>query len=114
MDHGTDPDGAPVLAPTAGAMLRALRRRRGLSLRQLAELTHYTKGYLSKVETDDKALTSSVAHRCDTALETGGQLAALVTRLSNTCPYRGLSSYGPGDGRWFSAGTAPSPPCSAG
>ncbi|WP_431907023.1 helix-turn-helix domain-containing protein [Nonomuraea jabiensis] len=101
MDHGTDPDGAPVLAPTAGAMLRALRRRRGLSLRQLAELTHYTKGYLSKVETDDKALTSSVAHRCDTALETGGQLAALVTRLSSACPYRGLSSYGPGDGRWF-------------
>ncbi|MBN6054979.1 hypothetical protein JYK22_23785, partial [Nonomuraea sp. RK-328] len=72
-----------------------------LSLNELARRTHYTKGYLSKVETDDKALTPGVAHGCDEALETGGQLAALVERAAGDCPYRGLRPYEAEDSRWF-------------
>ncbi|MEV0203171.1 ATP-binding protein [Nonomuraea sp. NPDC050691] len=86
---------------TPGARLRRLRRERGLSLNELARRTHYTKGYLSKVETDDKALTPGVARGCDEALETGGQLAALVERAAEACPYRGLRPYEAEDSRWF-------------
>ncbi|NUW38630.1 nSTAND1 domain-containing NTPase [Nonomuraea rhodomycinica] len=81
--------------------MRRLRRERGLSLNELARRTHYTKGYLSKVETDDKALTPGVARGCDEALETGGQLAALVERVAGACPYRGLRPYEAEDSRWF-------------
>jgi transcriptional regulator with XRE-family HTH domain len=40
-----------VTAPEAfGAALRQARTDSGLSLRQLGERTHYTKGHLSKIE----------------------------------------------------------------
>jgi transcriptional regulator with XRE-family HTH domain len=58
-----------------------LRRRRlaaGLSLADLAAATHYSKGYLSKVETGRKPANADLARRCDAALDAGGQLAALV------------------------------------
>ncbi|MFG3437005.1 helix-turn-helix domain-containing protein [Nonomuraea sp. NPDC047897] len=84
-----------------GASLRRLRQERGLSLNELARRTHYTKGYLSKVETDEKALTPGVADRCDEVLQTGGALAALVERGARGCPYRGLRPYEEEDARWF-------------
>lgn len=34
-----------------GAQLRRRREAAGLSLTELASLTHFTKGYLSKIET---------------------------------------------------------------
>ncbi|GAA2903839.1 hypothetical protein GCM10010517_69870 [Streptosporangium fragile] len=84
-----------------GARLRRLRVERGLSLNELSRLTHYSKGYLSKIETEEKTLTPGVARRCDEALQTGGELTDLVVRVAEVCPYRGLSAYGPRDSRWF-------------
>ena len=58
-----------------------LRRRRhaaGLSLADLAAAAHYSKGYLSKVETGRKPANADLARRCDAALDAGGRLAALV------------------------------------
>lgn len=85
----------------AGAALRRLRQARGLSLAGLSGLTHYSKGYLSKVETGEKSLTDGVARQCDEALGTGGELAALVARAARACPYRGLRGYEQEDARWF-------------
>ncbi|MEU6726634.1 helix-turn-helix domain-containing protein [Nonomuraea wenchangensis] len=95
-------DGGAETAP--GAALRRLRAARGLSLKELSRLTHYSKGYLSKVETGEKALTVGVARRCDAVLETGGELTELaesITQARGGCPYRGLQPYGPEDSRWF-------------
>ncbi|WP_344288978.1 helix-turn-helix transcriptional regulator [Streptomyces synnematoformans] len=58
-----------------------LRRRRlaaGLTLDRLAALVHYSKSHLSKVETGQKGPTPELARWCDTALDAGGVLAALV------------------------------------
>ncbi|MEU7894124.1 helix-turn-helix domain-containing protein [Nonomuraea sp. NPDC049152] len=85
----------------AGARLRRLRTERGLSLNELSRATHYSKGYLSRIESGEKTLTPGVAHRCDQVLETGGELAGLVERSAGACPYRGLSAYEPHDARWF-------------
>nr|WP_277350333.1 helix-turn-helix domain-containing protein [Nonomuraea sp. FMUSA5-5] len=87
-----------------GAALRRLRVARGLSLMELSRLTHYSKGYLSKVETGEKALSVGVARRCDAVLETGGELTELAesaTQARGGCPYRGLQPYEPEDSRWF-------------
>ncbi|MER7368693.1 ATP-binding protein [Nonomuraea wenchangensis] len=78
-----DRSASPVGGPgdpgfAAGARLRRLRVRHGLSLRELSRLTHYSKGYLSKIETSEKPLTVDVARRCDEVLETGGVLTALA------------------------------------
>ncbi|MEV4804360.1 helix-turn-helix domain-containing protein [Nonomuraea sp. NPDC049421] len=89
---------------TPGAVLRRLRVARGLSLNELARLTHYTKGYLSKVETGEKALSVGVARACDAALQTGAKLTDLAEALAppgGGCPYRGLRPYEPEDARWF-------------
>ncbi|MEV4285699.1 helix-turn-helix domain-containing protein [Nonomuraea bangladeshensis] len=95
-------EGGPETTP--GAALRRLRTARGLSLKELSRLTHYSKGYLSKVETGEKALSVGVARRCDAVLETGGELTELaesITQARGGCPYRGLQPYGPEDYRWF-------------
>jgi transcriptional regulator with XRE-family HTH domain len=60
-----------------------LRRRRvaaGLSLGQLADRIHYTKGYLSKVENGLKPAGPDLARLCDAALEAGGALTAMSAR----------------------------------
>ncbi|MBT2208777.1 MULTISPECIES: helix-turn-helix domain-containing protein [Actinomadura] len=60
-----------------------LRRRRvaaGLSQAQLAARTHYTKGYLSKIETGHKPPGPDLARRCDAVLDAEGELSALVSR----------------------------------
>ncbi|MGH3846453.1 MAG: helix-turn-helix domain-containing protein, partial [Pseudonocardiaceae bacterium] len=100
---------------TIGAELRRLRTERGLSLAALARRMHYSKGYLSKVETGDKRITPEVARCADDALDTGGTLAALLpdppapggraaewgTAGTEVCPYPGLAAFGPAESRWF-------------
>ncbi|GLX08056.1 ATPase [Microbispora sp. NBRC 16548] len=74
---------APRASP--GEHLRRLRQQRSVSLGELSRLTHYSKGYLSKVETGRKPLTHDVARRCDMALATGGELATLVYGRAASC-----------------------------
>ncbi|MEU2790425.1 helix-turn-helix domain-containing protein [Streptomyces sp. NPDC007100] len=107
---GSSRDAAPI--SRSGRQLRRLRLERGVSLARLAELAFYSKGYLSKVENGEKALTWDLARACDEALGTGGTLELLVRpprkagRESRPgdqeeCPYRGLAAFGPGDSCWF-------------
>ncbi|MFD4522922.1 helix-turn-helix domain-containing protein [Streptomyces sp. NPDC058470] len=104
--------------PSFPAQLRRLRQQRGLSLADLARQTHYSKGYLSKIETGSKRATIDVAHRCDQILGVEGELLRLLTRppkrdgdpgfdaapgpqSDGACPYRGLSAFTPKDTGWF-------------
>ena len=60
-----------------------LRRRRmacGISLAQLAEQVHYSKGYLSKIETGHRQPTLTLARLCDNAVRGGGELRVLAER----------------------------------
>ncbi|MER5198719.1 nSTAND1 domain-containing NTPase [Streptomyces sp. NPDC002755] len=68
--------------PDFPAQLRRLRRQRGLSLADMARETHYSKGYLSKIETGAKRATVDVARRCDQILRAEGGLLRLLTRTS--------------------------------
>jgi transcriptional regulator with XRE-family HTH domain len=61
-----------------GAELRRRRTGAGLSLADLAGLVHYSKSYLSRLETGAKAPGVDLARRCDAVLEADGALAALV------------------------------------
>src|SRR5256885_11511605 len=61
-----------------GAALRQLRCARGVSLAQLSQLTHFSKGYLSKVENGHRAASAKLACCCDDALGAAGQLARLL------------------------------------
>lgn len=65
-----------------GAELRRLRIAAGFSLTRMAGLMHYSKGYLSKVETGNKQPNPDLARRCDAVLEAGGELARLVSARS--------------------------------
>ncbi|WP_076784796.1 helix-turn-helix domain-containing protein [Parafrankia discariae] len=75
-----------------GLALRSLRRQAGLSLRGLADLAHYDKGYLSKVENGRKPMTVDLAQTCDQILGGGGTLtrraltAATVARAGQLPP----------------------------
>ncbi|AZM58517.1 MULTISPECIES: helix-turn-helix domain-containing protein [unclassified Streptomyces] len=112
-------------APTTRSFpgeLRRLRQQRGLSLAALARRTHYSKGYLSKIETGAKRATVDVARRCDQVLQARGALLELVQDapagrgggdggpagagalsgpFGTACPYRGLSAFTAQDDRWF-------------
>ena len=57
-----------------GMQLRTLRTARGLSLADLAQLVHYSKGHLSRVETGAKPPSDKLAESCDDVLNAGGQL----------------------------------------
>lgn len=63
-----------------GTELRRRRTESKLSLRELSELVHYSKGYLSKIENGWRQPPQDFARRCDDALGCGGRLAALVPR----------------------------------
>jgi transcriptional regulator with XRE-family HTH domain len=64
--------------PVFGAELRRLRTAAGLSLAQLSREVHYSKGYLSKIETGVRLPAPDLARRCDDAVAAGGALLALV------------------------------------
>lgn len=67
-----------------GTELRRLRVAAELSLGDLADLVHYSKGYLSKIESGGKPPNVALARRCDAALSAGGSLAALVRNDQKT------------------------------
>ncbi|MFE9725689.1 helix-turn-helix domain-containing protein [Streptomyces sp. NPDC005794] len=102
-DQGSRPHVHP------GHELRRLRQEQGVSLAKLGERIHYTKGYLSRVETGDKPLTPAVAGACDAALGTGGLLGRLAVAFpdqrrranGDECPYRGLAPYQAAHASWF-------------
>ncbi|MFF7725249.1 helix-turn-helix domain-containing protein [Streptomyces sp. NPDC008001] len=108
-----DQDGpSPAVATAAGEELRRLRQQRGMSLAGLSRAVHYTKGYLSRVETGEKPMTAEVARRCEEALGAGGVLTRLVPEpeggrrngrggLLEVCPYRGLAAFDAEDAGWF-------------
>lgn len=107
------------------AQLRRLRVQRGLSLADLARQTHYSKGYLSKIETGSKRVTVDVARRCDDVLRAGGELVRMVregprgadgngdgdglgdtgaragAQADGECPYRGLPAFTAREAPWF-------------
>jgi len=64
-----------VTAPEAfGAALRRARKDSEMSLRQLGERTHYTKGHLSKIENGLVAGNLDLARAADAALAADGRL----------------------------------------
>ena len=64
--------------PSFGTALRQLREQQGISLTALARLVHYSKGYLSKVETGERPATAVLARCCDEALGASGVLAGTM------------------------------------
>nr|WP_268267503.1 helix-turn-helix domain-containing protein [Streptomyces coriariae] len=75
-----EPPPSDGTVPDFPAQLRRLRRQRGLSLADMARQTHYSKGYLSKIETGAKRATVDVARRCDQILRAEGGLLRLLTK----------------------------------
>src|SRR5260370_9791711 len=59
---------------TFGQKLRQMRTERDMSLTQLANIVHYNKGYMSRIETGQKQPTEDVARACDIALDSRGEL----------------------------------------
>jgi len=101
-----DQDFRDVAAPPFGRELRRVRTGRGLSLARLAELTHYSKGYLSKIENGAKPASPDLARRLDDTLDAGGHLVRLLAAeqrptRTDVCPYRGLVAFDEADARWF-------------
>ena len=87
-----------------------LRRRRiasGLSLRELAVRVHYSRGYLSKVETRQAPASIELARLCDAALRAGGALIALAQPRPRAQAEGELAgetwtvTMDPGAGSWF-------------
>lgn len=66
-----------------GSELRRRRLAAGLSLNQMALGLHYSKGYLSKIETGSRPPSLALARRCDRILEADG---ALLRALPPTPP----------------------------
>ncbi|MEZ3178712.1 helix-turn-helix domain-containing protein [Streptomyces pimonensis] len=118
-DQGNERDRDASATSSFPAELRRLRRARGLSLADLARRTHYSKGYLSKIETGAKRATADIARICDRVLDAEGELLRLVQKgppagsgsgaepaaperqSDGACPYRGLSAFTPQDADWF-------------
>ncbi len=77
-----------------GPELRRRRMEAGHSLGDLARLLHYSKGYLSKIETGEKPPSADVARRCDTALHANGELAALLPTRRRASEQAAALDYG--------------------
>ncbi|MFD7554633.1 helix-turn-helix domain-containing protein [Streptomyces sp. NPDC059835] len=111
--HQLDFDPAEDADPPFSVRLRRLRVQRGLSLADLARQTHYSKGYLSKIETGAKRATPDVARRCDEVLRAEGELLRMVREGEppsaaadhpadpGECPYRGLPAFTVREAGWF-------------
>jgi Helix-turn-helix domain len=70
-------DQEAIMGGTAfGQRLAELRAERGLSLRELGTLAHYSRGFLWDLEAGNKMPSPTSAARLDEALSAGGQLAA--------------------------------------
>lgn len=72
---------------TFGGELRRMRMEAGLSLAQLGELLHYSKGHLSKIENGSKTPSPELARQSDAVLGAQGRLVSLVAgRPSDSAP----------------------------
>ncbi|HVB44086.1 MAG TPA: helix-turn-helix transcriptional regulator [Streptosporangiaceae bacterium] len=69
-----------------GDELRRRRVKAGLSLRDLARLVHYSRGYLSKVETGQAIASIELARLCDSALGSGGALTGIAASAHDRRP----------------------------
>jgi transcriptional regulator with XRE-family HTH domain len=69
-----------VYEPLFGTELRRLRMVAGLSLAELSARVHYSKGYLSKIETGARLPSPDLARACDGAVDAGGALAMLLPK----------------------------------
>jgi len=67
-----------------GEELRRKRLAAGLTLTDLAQLVHYSKGQLSKVERGIKRPSRELARLCDAALDAKGTLATLVPESTSS------------------------------
>jgi len=75
-EDGPHPNGTPELSPTMGRRLRALRHRRGLSLRQLGAETGLSASYISELERS--MATPSVASLQKLAAALGTNMVRLL------------------------------------
>jgi len=62
-----------------GEELRRKRLTAGLTLAQFAQIVHYSKAQLSKVERGIKTPSRDLARLCDAALDANGELASLAS-----------------------------------
>lgn len=62
-----------------GAELRRLREDAGMTLKQLAEVTTYSTGHLSKIERGANPPTMNLAQCCDAYFDAGGRLRRLFS-----------------------------------
>ncbi|WP_307240664.1 helix-turn-helix domain-containing protein [Catenuloplanes indicus] len=65
-------------ASSFGAELRRRRLAAGLSLSELSSRTHYSRGYISRIETGDREPSVEFARRLDAALGAEGVLALML------------------------------------
>lgn len=79
--------------PPFGVELRRRRVAAGLSLGALARRVHYSKGYLSKVESGLNLASTGLARLCDAALDAHGELVHLLLAV----PAGGDPDEQPGD-----------------
>ncbi len=70
--------GAGSQRETFGAALRRYLTERDVTLSQLAQRTHYSKGHLSNIQNGIREPSLGLAKACDDELSCGGALAALV------------------------------------
>lgn len=74
------PQGSPLMRESLGAVLRAERMRRGLTLRELSAQARISLGYISELERGQKEASSELlAALCD-ALEV--QLSEVLRNVS--------------------------------
>lgn len=73
------PRARDVADPLWPSTLRSWRTKRGLSMRQLAARVHVGKSTVCRLEAGTRTPSLDIAARLDEVLETGGELAALVT-----------------------------------
>ncbi len=90
---------------TFGRELRELREATGLSLGQLAERVHFSKGHLSRVESGQKRPSAELARLCDAELGAGGQLVRLFLSRAEEQPVEAEPE--PGDGHTWLLGISP-------
>lgn len=108
MEEETVPKTSEPVPPDFGAVMRRLRRERGVSLSGLAEATNYSKSHLSNIENGRKRPNRELAESVDAALCADGELSGLRVdpvaqpgQRAVPCPYRGLAAFGERDARWF-------------
>jgi transcriptional regulator with XRE-family HTH domain/tetratricopeptide (TPR) repeat protein len=78
-----------------GAALRRRRKHAGLSLAEFGRRTHFSPGYLSKIENGHSRASRYIAEVCDQALDAGGDLLVLVPDDGSGQPAAGLPDVGP-------------------